>query len=118
LDGVTLCLQPMDGLDDFSQWWPGILRLNGRRLKALWHEAGFQWRYRRSLKSWEKLVSLGSVAGLTLPKYRRQDRTFISTTERLDPQYKPIFRVDRKFESWFRPTYLTDETGALVPEMQ
>jgi hypothetical protein len=118
LDGVTLCLTPLDGTEAFSRWWPGLLRLSGRRLLALRHEARFQWRYRRSLPGWRKLVSIGSLVGLSLPKYRRADRTFISTTERLDPQYRPAFALDSKFEAHFRPTYVTDGGGALAPELQ
>lgn len=118
LDGVTLCLTPLEGAEAFSRWWPGVLRLRGRRLPALRHEARFQWRYRRLLPGWRKLVSIGSLTGLMLPKYRRGDRTFISTTERLDPQYRPAFAVDSRFEAYFRPTYVTDGRGALAEALQ
>jgi hypothetical protein len=118
LDGVTLCLRPLEGTEAFTRWWPGFLRLSRRRLRALWHEGRFQWRHRRELAPWQKLISAGSVAGLCRPKYRRRDRTFLSTTERLDPQYTPAFRVDRRYEDHFRPTYLTDARGELVPELE
>jgi hypothetical protein len=118
LDGVTLCLQPLDGIDAFRRWWPDFLRLRHRRLGCLWHEARLLSRYRRSLGSRQKVAVLGSVTGLCLPKYRRPDRTFVSTSEVLDPQYTPVFRVDGKFESYFRPTYVTDSEGQLVPELE
>jgi hypothetical protein len=118
LDGVTLCLRPLEGIDAFSRWWPDFLRLTGRRLRALAHEARFQWRYRRQLPAWQKLISAGSLTALCRSKYRRRDRTFVSTTERLDPQYTPAWRVDGRYEPHFRPTAVTDAGGALVPELE
>jgi hypothetical protein len=119
LEGVTLCLRPLDGLDRFQAWWPGVLRLTaGRRARAIRHDLRFLWRYRRSLDGWRRLVSLGSLLGLCLPKYRRRDRTFVSTTEGLDPQYRPSFRVDGRWASYFRPTPITDAAGELVPAVE
>ena len=118
LDGVTLCLQPLEGTAAFSRWWPGFLKLSGRKLRALWHEARFHWRYRRTLAAWERLISLGNVASVCRPRYRRRDRTFVSTTERLDPQYTPAFRVDGRYARYFEPTRVTDARGALVPELE
>lgn len=117
LEGVTLCLSPLEGVSAFSRWWPDILRLRRRRLRALWHEARLQWCYRRSLGNWQRLISLGSLFGLCLPKYRRRDRTFVSSTEVLDPQYGPAFAVDPRFASYFEPTFVTDAGGELCPEL-
>ena len=44
-------------------------------------------------------------------------RTYIATTEFLDPQYTPILRVAARFENYFRPTMVTDETGGLASEL-
>jgi hypothetical protein len=118
LDGITLCLRPVEGTEAFTRWWPGFLKLSGRRLRALWHEARFQWRYRRALATWERLISLGNVASVCRPKYRRSDRTFVSTTEPLDPQYTPAFRVDGRYAHHFQPTRVTDAAGELVPELE
>jgi hypothetical protein len=117
LEGVTLCLQPLEGIESFSRWWPDFLRLRHRRLRALWHEARLQWEYRSSLGNWHRLISLGSLFGLCLPKYHRRNRTFVSTTEVLDPQYQPAFPVDPKFESYFQPTFVTDANGKLCPDL-
>ena len=43
-------------------------------------------------------------------KYKR---TFLSTTEALDPAYIPAFRVDTQYEPYFKPTMLTDSRGHL-----
>jgi hypothetical protein len=101
LEGVTLCLRPLEGLDRFQRWWPSVLRLAaGRRARAIRHDLRFLWRYRRSLDGWRRAVSMGSLLGLCLPKYRSRARTFVSTTERLDPQYQPAFRVDGRWASY------------------
>lgn len=119
LDGVTLCLRPLEGLDRFQAWWPGVLRLaTGRRARAIRHDLGFIWRYRRSLDGWRRVLSVASLLGLCLPKYRRRDRTFVSTTERLDPQYRPTFRVDGRWAPYFRPTPITDAVGELAPAVE
>ena len=52
-----------------------------------------------------------------LPKYRNKKRTFISTTECLDPVYQPVISVSSRFRTYFEPIYLTDEAARLNPEL-
>jgi len=119
LEGVTLCLRPLEGLDRFQAWWPGVLRLAaGRRARAIRHDLRFLWRYRRTLDGRHRMVSTGSLLGLCLPKYRSRGRTFVSTTERLDPQYQPTFRVDGRWASYFNPTPITEASGELSAAME
>ncbi|NIP99040.1 MAG: hypothetical protein GWM98_00265, partial [Nitrospinaceae bacterium] len=44
---------------------------------------------------------------------RPKPRTYVSTTEPLDPLYDPMIRVDSRYESYFHPTWVTDEAGEL-----
>src|SRR5258705_10702366 len=46
-------------------------------------------------------------------KNRPRPRTYISTTEPLDHMYTPAFRVDSRFESYFKPTMITDKQREL-----
>ena len=48
---------------------------------------------------------------------RRPRQTFLAGTEVLDPQYTPMIRVAAAFEGHFRPTMVTDGTGALADDL-
>jgi hypothetical protein len=117
LDGTTLSLRPLEGVEKFSRFWSDLLRLSKRRRQVARHTSGFLRRYGRSLNRREKLVSILNTATFFLPRYRNENRTFVSTTDVLDPQYEPAFRVASRFESYFRPVQLTDESGALNPQL-
>lgn len=118
LDCSTLALEPLEGLQAFSEWWPGMLRFTGRRRAIGRHTARFLRRYNRSLGVHGKMLTLGNVATLCMPRYRNRMRTFVSPTEHLDPQYKPAFRVAAKFESYFQPVQLTDARRELNPALE
>jgi len=49
------------------------------------------------------------------PRNRR--RTHLSTTEILDKVYQPAFPVKSCYQSYFRPTLLTDENGEITEEL-
>ena len=51
---------------------------------------------------------------ISLQNLRRQPRTYVATTEPLDPTYRPAFRVDSRFSRYFLPTMLTDGEGNLT----
>ncbi|HEY6231995.1 MAG TPA: radical SAM protein [Pyrinomonadaceae bacterium] len=118
LDCSTLALEPLEGLEAFVEWWPQFLRLSGRRGAIVRHTQRFLRRYRHSLGMPGELLALGNMATLCLPRYRNGMRTFISTTELLDPQYRPAFRVAAKFESYFQPVRLTDANRELNPRLE
>jgi hypothetical protein len=44
-------------------------------------------------------------------------RTYISPTEGLDPFYRPAFRIDPQYKSYFKPTMLTDRDGNLIEDL-
>ena len=50
------------------------------------------------------------------PRNRR--RTHLSTTELLDKVYEPAFRVNSRYGSYFKPTFLTDENGEISKELE
>lgn len=64
------------------------------------------------------IVSVGNSATQLLPKYRNRKRTFVSTSECLDPVYEPLCLVSSKFQRYFEPVYVTDESGMLNPEFE
>lgn len=117
LDGVTLTLRPLNGLDAFSRLWPGFLRLKGFKRLVLSQTRRITKRYHSSLSSTGRLLLLANAVQLCLPKYRRKGRTFVSGTEVLDPQYKPAFPIASRYESYFRPVLLMDRAGELNPEL-
>ncbi|HEU5132661.1 MAG TPA: hypothetical protein VFT26_11180, partial [Pyrinomonadaceae bacterium] len=45
-------------------------------------------------------------------------RTFISTSECLDPVYEPLCSVPSKFQKYFEPVYVTDDAGMLNYELE
>lgn len=118
LDGVTLALKPLDGLEAFGRFWPGFLRLKNLKGPALRQTLRLAKRYRSSLGPAQRLLLIANAAQVCLPKYRRKGRTFVSSTEVLDPQYEPAFRVARRYESYFRPLRLVDDEGELNPELE
>lgn len=98
-------------------WWPKLLRCTGRKRAIARHTYRFVRRYATSLGPLGTFLALGNVATLSLPKYRNPRRTFLSTSECLDPQYQPAFRIDSRFKGYFTPVQLTDSNGELNPEL-
>src|SRR5215469_15926706 len=87
----------------------------------------FARRYRSRLTLAQMAMARGSAAVIGAnnamtwlkggsAKEARQ-RAFISSTEPLDRVYKPAFRVDSRFEHYFRPTMVTDSTGGLHQDL-
>lgn len=122
LEGSTLSMRSIDPVEDAARFLATDKNLATMRRRALTHQARLTWRYRRSMNafqlvsSWSGVGSILHPAGLSNPRYylrRRRPRTHVSTTDRLDPVYAPSLRVDPRFESWFRPTPVTDASGAL-----
>ena len=117
LDGTTLSLRPWESLESFADFWPRALRWQDRKTRMVARTFRFARRYRKMLGTLSQFVNLGNTATQLLPRYRNRKRTFISTTDCLDPVYNPAFRVDSRFASYFQPTYLTDAAGHLNPQL-
>jgi len=118
LDGTTLSLRPIDDVGAVAEFWSRLLRWNGCRGKILMRTARFLRRYRRSLGWLGCSVSVGNTVTQLLPKYRNRKRTFVSTSECLDPVYEPLCSLPSKFQRYFEPVYVTDEAGMLNPELE
>jgi radical SAM superfamily enzyme YgiQ (UPF0313 family) len=118
LDGTTLSLKPIDDIESFAEFWAKLLRWEGCRGKIVARTVRFLRRYRRSLDWLVHGVTLGNSVTQLLPKYRNRKRTFVSTTECLDPAYEPLCSVSSNFEQYFKPVYVTDEAGMLNREFE
>jgi hypothetical protein len=60
-------------------------------------------------------ASLTAIPNSIRPRNRR--RTHLSTTEILDKVYEPAFSVNSCYQSYFKPTLLTDENGEITEEL-
>ncbi len=130
LDTTTLTLRPIDDFNAAVKFVYDIQTLRGYKGKVLRHSLGYLKKYRSTLSFEEMLLSLVNAAILTMQIYpdksmnlnsirpRNRKRTHVSTTEPLDEVYRPAFRVDSRFESYFRPTMVTDEEGNLSKEIE
>jgi len=124
MDGMTLCNQSVDSVDEVVRFLKDFEGLHGYRSRVLKHSAAFFRRYRSKLNAEQMAIAVGQ--GLLLCSNRlstsltsggwlgrRKPRTYVSTTEALDSTYDPAFRIDSRFESYFKPTMVTDACGQL-----
>ena len=118
LDGTTLTLRTLDDLAAVSEFWSRLLRLEGCKQKIVARTIRFLRRYRHSLDWRACAVSVGNSATQLLPRYRNRKRTFVSTTECLDPVYEPLCSMPLRFQRYFEPVFVTDEAGRLNPELE
>ena len=64
------------------------------------------------------LICTASAASSPLQNpFRRTGQTYYGPTETLDPLYRPRIRVAESYRGHFRPTRVTDETGALAEDL-
>ena len=126
LDGTTLSLQSHDAQHDVLHFLRDLERMRGYRKRILQHSVAFARRYRRTFTRQQMTIALSNAALLSAPVLStlpnklgesRRSRTHVSTTDVLDPQYRPAFRVDSRFERYFRPTLITEQDGSLADEI-
>ena len=121
LDNTTLALRPLDPIDQVSAFLRDLPNLRRYRHRVPGHVLGFIRRYYRALHGDPMRIILGSTLMACAPNlssgqhrwWNPRGRTFVTTTEPLGPLYTPAFRVDRRYETYFRPTMITDASGAL-----
>jgi hypothetical protein len=130
LESTTLCVKPLDPVDEVTKFIYDIQTLQGYKRRAIQHSWKFYKRYRSCLSNFQMIVALGNAVKIScqitpgkaaLPKSlrpRNRRRTHLSTTEVLDQVYQPAFRVNSRYESYFKPTLLTDESGAISKELE
>jgi hypothetical protein len=129
LDSTTLVTRPLDPLPEVVAFLRAFETMRGYRLRILRHTAAFTRRYRRHLNRVQLASVLGNAAltcahdmastlrGGDWLRRRQPARTYVTTTEPLDMQYTPKFRVAARYERYFHPTMVTDERGELTAEM-
>ena len=133
LDGTTITVKPLDSMTEAVQFVKDFQTLRGYKRRILQHMKNFYKKYRRVL-SWErmgfaqycamhlctpKLATLGTDLGRIFSNGQgKHTRTYVGTTEPLDAVYKPVFRLESKYESYFKPTMLTDSRGHLSETLQ
>lgn len=126
LEGSTLSLLPLDGVDEVGEFIGRIKYFHGFRSAIARHQARFLQRYRRSLRPVQWLFSSTSMLSLFSPStvsnprnllLRKHPRTHVSTTDRLDCVYQPSRPVAPAFEHYFAPTAITNPAGELNDEL-
>lgn len=130
LESTTLCVNPLDPVDAVTKFIYDIQTLQGYKRKVLRHSWKFYHRYKSSLSKFQMLVALSNAIKISrqvtpsttvLPRSlqsRNRQRTHLSTTEILDKVYQPAFPVKSCYQSYFRPTLLTDAKGQITEELE
>ena len=129
MDGTTVMQKPLDDIGEVVKFVDDLQSLRGFHSRVLNHAVKFARLYRSKLTKAQMVLALGgnlltcaqplstSFTGLGWIRARPKPRTFISSTEPLDRMYTPAFRVDSRFESYFKPTMVTDKSGRLHEDM-
>ncbi|HEX8117904.1 MAG TPA: hypothetical protein VF521_11585, partial [Pyrinomonadaceae bacterium] len=129
MDGSTVLLRTLDPLDEVVKFLGDVLTMRGYGARVAKHSLGFVRRYRGTLSKIQltaELVNAGllcayglvtSPTSIGAPSAAGRRRTYVSTTEILDPTYAPAFRVESRYESHFTPTMVTDEQGCLSEDV-
>jgi len=126
MDTTTLTVRPRDPVDEVAAFLSDLPTLRRYRARVPLRTLAFLRRYKRYLSWLQVGISLSGPAMLCLPgssggvplRRASRRRTFVTTTEPLDSLYTPAFRVDGRYESYFRPTMITDAIGQLNEELQ
>jgi hypothetical protein len=126
MNGVSLLMKPLDGIDVAIRFARRLVDLRGHRARVLGHAARFSARYARRLSPLQHSIALAfavltTVPGIATspltPRPRAAGQTFFGPTEPLDPAYTPALPVDPGFAHHFRPTMVTDATGHIAPDL-
>jgi len=127
LEGSTLCVKPIDPIEDVVDFIRNGKNFRGYRRRFLAHQMKFLKRYRHSLSLEQKIVSSVATAAIMAPGViaspgalfrKKGQRTHVSTTERLDCVYTPQMYVHSKYRDYFEPTRITDHAGELNPQLE
>ena len=127
LDGTALTMQPLDSLEDTLEFVRNLPMLRGYRRRVLAHTVKFLRRYCGTLDALQiggnllnaLLISTESFGSSpTHISLKTTRRTYFAPTEELDPFYSPMISIDKRYEDYFRPTFVTDHSGALHSEMK
>ena len=129
MDGATVLQRPLDPISEVVKFVDDVQSLRGYKGRAIKHATGFARLYHSKLTKMQMAFALGaglmvcaqpltgSLAGMGWIRHRPKARTYVSSSEPLDHMYTPAFRVDSRFESYFKPTMVTDKSGALHQDL-
>jgi hypothetical protein len=121
-DGFTLTLQPKDPVDEVIPFVRDLPTLKGYRRRVVTKTARLLARYRRTMTPFQLMLTASNAFLLSAPNVinaplrnqrNRNPRTYITTTEAVDPLYTPQFRIEERYRHYFQPTYVTDAEGQL-----
>lgn len=127
LEGSTLSLKPLDNIDEVVHFVRNGRNFRGYRWRFLKHQAKFLWRYHKSLDRNQLLLSSLTAAAILAPGSfsspgallrRKQPRTNVSSTDRLDAVYTPCLPVAGQYLNHFQPTRITLANGELNPLLE
>jgi len=125
MDGTTILQKPLDDMDEVVKFVDDLQSLRGFKKRVIKHAIDFSRLYGSKLTKMQLIMAVGagllvcaqpvatSLTGMGWARQRKRRRTFVSSTEPLDHMYTPAFRVDSRYESYFRPTMVTDRQGEL-----
>src|SRR5262249_53537629 len=126
LDGTTLVLKPLDPVPEVVRFVQDAQSMRSYRWQILRHVVAFMRRYQHRLSATQLALALGEstilcVDTATAPKFGLSGvppppRPHARTTEPLDVVYTPTMHVASRYESYFRPTMVTDDHGELTDE--
>lgn len=129
MDGTTVLQKPLDPISEVVKFVDDVQSLKGYRRRTLKHAVAFTRLYRSKLNTMQLMFALGaglmvcaqpltgSLAGLGWIRHRPKPRTYVSSTEPLDHMYTPAFRVESRYESYFKATMVTDKGGELHKDL-
>jgi hypothetical protein len=128
LDPTTISLRTASPLAEAVDLVRDLQSLRGYRAAVVRHTTQF-FRTHRNLDRLQQAILLnnvwqqatyeiGSTVGGWLRGVWRGRRSHVSSTEILDAVYSPAIHLDAEYESYFRPTRLTDATGSLADELE
>lgn len=133
LDTTTITLKPIDPMPEVVRFTQDIQTLAGFKQRVMRHEWEFIRKYRGRLAMERIIMALlnslflcapllstatSEAGSIALAGSGKRLRTYIGSNEPLDSVYKPAFSVDARYESYFRPTMLTDEDGNVVEALR
>lgn len=125
MDGTTILQKPVDEISEVVKFVNDLQSLRGYQSRVIKHAINFSRIYHSKLTKSQLVIALASgllvcaqpistsFRGMGWLKARPKPRTYISSTEPLDHMYTPAFRVESRFENYFRPTMVTDKCGEL-----
>ena len=132
LDGATITLQPQNKLSEAVAFLVRLQKLSGYKRMILQHIKQFCRIYKNDLSIANRVLAQYSAFLLCAPKlstlelssnhaglnpFKRPQRAFIGSYDRLDPAYQPAFAIDPHYRHYFKPTRLTDREGNICENL-